>query len=75
MHDQSTASSAALDAERLAAAHRADSSAAAAAQSAQASFASALHAAEVRCALLEGQVQMAEQERDKLQEQVGWPDC
>jgi hypothetical protein len=37
---------------------------------AQAAAASALHAAEVRVALLEGQLQVVEQERDLLQQQV-----
>lgn len=70
LHQQSSASSAALDAERAAAAQQADESAAAAAESAQ----EALHAAEVRAALLEGQLEVAEQERDALQQQVslGW---
>jgi len=70
LHQQSTASSAALDAERAAAAQQADESAAAAAESAQEAAAAALHAAEVRAALLEGQLEAAEQERDALQQQV-----
>lgn len=70
LQQQSTASSAALDAERAAAAQLADESAAAAAQSAQAAAVAALHAAEVRAALLEGQLDVAEQERDALQQQV-----
>lgn len=67
---QSSASSAALDAQREAAAQQADQSAAAAAESAQAAAAAALHAAEVRAALLEGQVEVVEQERDALLKQV-----
>lgn len=70
LHEQSSASCAALDAERSAAALQAEESAAAAAESAQAAAAAALHAAEVRSALLEGQLDAVEQERDALQQQV-----
>lgn len=72
LQQQSSASSAALDAERAAAAQQADESAAAAAESAQEAAAAALHAAEVRAALLEGQLEVTEQERDALLKQVGW---
>lgn len=70
LQQQSSESSAALDAERSAAVLRAHESAAAAAESAQAAAAAALHAAEVRTALLEGQLEVTEQERDALQQQV-----
>lgn len=70
LQQQSSETSAALDAERAAAAQRVDESAAAAAASAQAAAAAALHAAEVRAALLEGQLEATEQERDALQQQV-----
>jgi hypothetical protein len=71
LRQQSSASSAALDAGRAAAAQQANESAAAAAESAQEAAAAALHAAEVRAALLEGQLEVAEQERDALLKQVG----
>lgn len=71
LHQQSSASSAALDAERSAAAQQADECAAVAAASAQAASAAALHAAEVRSALLEGQLDSMERERDALARQVG----
>lgn len=67
---QAAESSSALTAERLEAARKAEGSAAAAAEAAQAAAASALHAAEVRVALLEGQLEVLEQERDLLQQQV-----
>jgi hypothetical protein len=63
-------SSAAISAERLEAARKAEGSAAAAVDAAQTAAASALHAAEVRVALLEGQLEVLEQERDLLQQQV-----
>jgi hypothetical protein len=72
---QAAESSAALSAERLEAAHKAEGSAAAAVDAAQAAAASALHAAEVRVALLEGQLEVVEQERDLLQQQVRCCDC
>lgn len=71
LHQHSSASSAALDAERTAAAQQADECAAVAAASAQAASAAALHAAEVRGALLEGQLDSVERERDALARQVG----
>jgi hypothetical protein len=71
LHQQSSASSAALDAERTAAAQQADECAVVAAASAQAASAAALHAAEVRGALLEGQLDSVERERDVLARQVG----
>jgi hypothetical protein len=67
---QAAESSAAISAERLEAARKAEGSAAAAVDAAQAAAASALHAAEVRVALLEGQLEVVEQERDLLQQQV-----
>lgn len=70
---QAAESSAAISAERLEAARKAEGSAAAALDAAQAAAASALHAAEVRVALLEGQLDVVEQERDLLQQQVRIP--
>lgn len=70
LETQSAASSAALSQERVEAARRAGDSAAAAVEAAQQAAASALHSAEVKVALLEGQLEVMEQERDMLQEQV-----
>lgn len=70
LEKQSAASSAALSNERLEAARRAEDSAAAAVVAAQEAAVSALHAAEVKVALLEGQLDVMEQERDMLLEQV-----
>lgn len=56
---------------RDAAAQHLDQAAASVADEVQAAAASALHAAEVRAALLEGQLEVTEQERDELHQQVG----
>jgi hypothetical protein len=70
LNQQAAESSAAISAERFEAARKAEGSAAAAVDAAQTAAASALHAAEVRVALLEGQLEVVEQERDLLQQQV-----
>lgn len=60
----------ALAAEREQAASNADEAAAAATSAAHAAASDALHASEVRSALLEGQLEALEAERDALQKQV-----
>lgn len=70
LQEQSSESSAAMDALRAATEAQAHEAAATSAETAQSAAAAALHAAEVRTALLEGQLDASEAERSELQAQV-----